>query len=453
VAGTSGGTCGDGVKQSVEACDHNGSPATACPYGQMSCQVCNSQCKMVAGSTTYCGDGVRQSSETCDGSNLNNATCSGLGAGTGTLSCSNTCAYNTSACMVATGGVVELASGYGHSCARFSNGTVKCWGRNDDGRLGNGTNTDSAYPVLVSGLTDAVQITAGGYHTCARRSNGTISCWGGNLAGQLGTGSTIDSSVPIAVSGITNASSVTAGTSFTCASVIGGSAYCWGENTYGQLADASNFDSTFPSPTSFFNATQMSAGIDHGCALTSNSTAMCWGRNFYGQLGNYLYSSDQNTPVSVVLINGLDLTGLNYIGAGAYSSCARKGNQVYCWGDNSYGQLGVGAATSSTSYPSPLSGAYSFLTVGERHACAIDTLGGLNCWGSNANGRLGIGSFTTQYTPVSVPLPNVVEVQGGGQHTCARTSTGAVYCWGRNGNGQVGDGSLSDRASPTAVIF
>jgi len=151
-------------------------------------------------------------------------------------------------------------------------------------------------------------------------------------------------------------------------------------------------------------------------------------------------------------VNGFDLDGLNFVEAGAYSACARKGSQVYCWGENFYGQLGVGPTVTETAIPQLVAGSYSFLTVGERHTCASDSLGGLKCWGDNTNGRLGIGSYVNQNFPVSVGLSNVVEVQAGGTHTCARTSSGEVYCWGRNVWGQVGDGTFIDRNTPVLVF-
>ncbi len=77
--------------------------------------------------------------------------------------------------------VVEIAAGYGHTCARRSSGSVVCWGANGEGQLGDGSNrTNRLAPVAVSGLTDAVEIAAGWGHTCARGSSGTVACWGYN---------------------------------------------------------------------------------------------------------------------------------------------------------------------------------------------------------------------------------------------------------------------------------
>src|SRR2546426_486246 len=101
-----------------------------------------------------------------------------------------------------TGAAAVIAGGY-HTCALFGDGTAQCWGRNDDGQLGDGTFTTSSTAVRVGGLTGAAAVTAGVLHTCALLANGTVKCWGavGNGFGQLGNGATTGSSTPVTVTG------------------------------------------------------------------------------------------------------------------------------------------------------------------------------------------------------------------------------------------------------------
>src|SRR5205814_1376766 len=141
---------------------------------------------------------------------------------------------------------VAITAGERYSCALLANGTAKCWGDNFYGELGNGTNTSSSIPVVVSGLTNAVAITAGGGgHACALLANGTAKCWGENEFGELGNGRTgpqmcgsfACSTTPVLVSGLTSGSVLTAGGGHSCAVLTNGTARCWGLNTYGQLGN------------------------------------------------------------------------------------------------------------------------------------------------------------------------------------------------------------------------
>jgi alpha-tubulin suppressor-like RCC1 family protein len=104
--------------------------------------------------------------------------------------------------------ISSISLGQDQSCVLFSDGTIKCWGDNWQGQLGDGSTTDSSIPVVVSGITNAKSISLGSYRSCALLEDKTIKCWGGNGHGQLGDGSTTDSSIPVVVSGITNAKSI-----------------------------------------------------------------------------------------------------------------------------------------------------------------------------------------------------------------------------------------------------
>jgi alpha-tubulin suppressor-like RCC1 family protein len=99
-------------------------------------------------------------------------------------------------------GAAAISAGYNYSCAVLAVGTVKCWGSNDHGQLGNGTTSDSTSPVTVSGITNATKISAGSYHACAVLSGGAVKCWGYNRDGELGNGDLGYSSTPVGVVGL-----------------------------------------------------------------------------------------------------------------------------------------------------------------------------------------------------------------------------------------------------------
>jgi alpha-tubulin suppressor-like RCC1 family protein len=140
-----------------------------------------------------------------------------------------------------------VAAGNNHSCARLTDGSGRCWGRNFYGQLGNGTLVDSSTPVTVQGLADALVLAPGiGEHTCAALGDLTARCWGRGYSGQLGNGANDDSKVPVAVFGLTTVKRLAKGSSHTCAALSDGTARCWGSNSYGKLGDGTITSSNVP---------------------------------------------------------------------------------------------------------------------------------------------------------------------------------------------------------------
>ncbi len=215
---------------------------------------------------------------------------------------------------------VTIATGGAHTCARFADGSVKCWGRNDVGQLGIGTTTGPEFcivgtvfgsacsftPVSVTGISIVTALATGGAHTCALLADGTVRCWGANFSGQLGNGTFTASSTPVLVSGLTSATAVTAGGIHTCALLADGSVKCWGSDSHGQLGNGAPLDpfslSSTPLPVSgITTATAVAGGRAHTCALLADGTVRCWGDNDGGQLGNRT-TARSSTPVPVVAI-------------------------------------------------------------------------------------------------------------------------------------------------------
>src|SRR5213593_484201 len=189
-------------------------------------------------------------------------------------------------------GATAVHVGAFHSCALLQDGTVRCWGANESGQLGDGTVTNASTPVTVARIAGAAAISGGGFHTCARFPDGTLQCWGRNNAGQLGPAVTGERSLtPMPVTGVT-ASAVRAGGFHTCALPGDGTVLCWGQNDLGQLGNGTvspTVNAPNPAPASvsgITTAVAVAAGGWHTCALLQDGTVRCWGDNTWGELGN-----------------------------------------------------------------------------------------------------------------------------------------------------------------------
>jgi alpha-tubulin suppressor-like RCC1 family protein len=257
-------------------------------------------------------------------------------------------------------GVTALAPGVAsHSMVLKSDGTVLAWGQNEAGALGNGSTTYSATPVPVQGpggiglLDDVSAVARGGNHSLALKSDGTVRAWGGNAAGQLGNHGVVDSAVPVQVVGaggtgfLSGVTAVAAGTDFSLALKGDGTVWAWGGNVDGMLGNNGTDPSPYPVQVAgpggagvLSGVTAISAGRHHALALKNDGTVWAWGANADGTLGNDS-TVPSRFPVQVVGPMGAGvLSGITAVSGGAQHSLALKGDgSVWAWGYNS-GELG-----------------------------------------------------------------------------------------------------------------
>lgn len=346
-----------------------------------------------------------------------------------------------------------VSAGDGFSCAALPGETVKCWGDNLYGSLGNGTNTSTNSPVTVSGLSGNIVAISSSAQTCALVQSGAVYCWGKNQNGAVGDGTTKARNTAAAVIGLSGkVLALTAGNAHTCALIQGGSVQCWGSNSDGQLGDGSFLDSTKPVTVSGLSGSvaAISAGSLHTCVLLQGGSVQCWGTNFFRQLDSATLKNS-STPVNITLAGPV----VALSSGGSHTCVLRQSGAVQCWGYNNYGQLGNGV-TAFSSAPvtvSGLSGTVTGLVAGLDHTCVLLSSGGLQCWGYNLNGALGDGTTTNSSVPVAVQglSGSVSAVAGGYRHTCAAIGSSSVQCWGDGFYGQLGNGTNKGVTTPVSV--
>ncbi|MCB9875964.1 MAG: hypothetical protein H6835_00035, partial [Planctomycetes bacterium] len=392
-------------------------------------------------------------------------------------------------------GAVALAAGRDHSCALLGGaaaGKVLCWGAAADGQTGTGvTATAQPIPTAVTGLGKATAIGAGSWHSCAvTATGGKVACWGRNDQGQLGDGSATNRTSPVFSQGLGAAVAVGGGAQFTCALGGDGAVRCVGAGGKGELGGAAaasktgvvvvgtaaasdacasvSCDDGIPCTIDRCEratgtcvhvdavdgsacgtaqvcvqgqcripfATALSAGDAHSLARAPDGGLLAWGAAEKGQLLNETVG------------------GVTAIAAGGAFSCVlRSDGTILCGGAADRGQLGHGATTASG--PVVVDGLSDGTAVvaGGAFACALRKGGAVRCWGANDQGQLGDGTHSDRSKPVDVALSGAVaRLSAGTAHACALGTDGKVRCWGDNSGGELGDGTTTDRSKPVLAL-
>ncbi|MFN7003904.1 MAG: RCC1 domain-containing protein [Roseinatronobacter sp.] len=358
-------------------------------------------------------------------------------------------------------GVRSVATGSLHSCAVSHRGDVWCWGWNYYGQLGNGSTMDSLTPRRVRTPEVAfVAVVTGSGHSCALSAAGAVWCLGYNGAGNVGRVWDDIEELPVLVPGLSSgARAIAAGDNHNCAIPEDGHVRCWGANGSGQLGNGTTTGGAVPVQVSGLGAgvRAITAGGRHTCALDREGRAFCWGLNDSGQLGD----GTRRQRLEPKAVRGLQRRNRD-IAAGARHSCAvTRGDRTFCWGDT----LGAaGARSDSSNLPvrvpklgrdvhSIVAGSFENWRR-SAYGCALNAERQAWCWGDNSFGQLGDGSRTTRLRPVEVMrLGTGVRAIGGskGRHSCAILENGRLFCRGYNNLGQLGDGTRMTATVPVRV--
>ncbi len=467
------GVCGCGLEESDDDSDNDGTPD------------CIDNCPHISNADQQDDDGDGMGNA-CDGAYLSVSACSGHACAVridGTIWCWGKGAWGELGNGISFTGVPiqvgaaadwdVVKTGLQHNCGIRDDGanrTLWCWGRNDSGQIGDGTEMTRETPVQTGTAGDWARVNAGYRHTCGIRNDGvdrTLWCWGRNNHGELGDGTNEKRYTPVRVGIETDWATVVASNNFTCGIRDNGTErtlWCWGTNGSGQLGNGDagtnqNEPVRIGMETDWFS---VGAGGFHACGIRDDGidrTLWCWGDNNRGQLGD---GTIEYRDIPTRVGNAADWDTFD---GGFYFSCGIRDNgstrTAWCWGENTFGQLGD-ETTADSALPVQVGNSVDWeqITAADFHACGIEeTAGGergLSCWGTNFFGQLGMGVTGNKYLPSqSIVATHWEVVCGGLEHSCGIQDDGgarSLWCWGRNDFGQLGNGASGSAAKEQTPV-
>ena len=330
-----------------------------------------------------------------------------------------------------------LAIGASHACGLSLGGQIYCWGVNSRNQLGDATTTDRLFGATPprDTMEAFTSISVGPQVTCATRTNGDLVCFGSTGAGHLGdVGAVTQDDDHLVTTGAVDRVSV--GLNHVCAATTSNDVYCYGDNFDGALGGGSLRGNRDLAGVVMGNVAELSVGEGFSCALDTAKHLSCWGSNAHGELGLGVVATKRAPSTSLVPLGSCE--AVRQIAAGDRHTCAivvetqaTVSGRLYCWGNNEYRQ--VTGISMELSIPRPVElfpgEAFSRVTAGERHTCALRADGVIRCWGDNGDGQLGQPGSSPTLIP---PIDNMAwsYVAAGSRATCAIRVSGELFCWG-----------------------
>jgi alpha-tubulin suppressor-like RCC1 family protein len=367
------------------------------------------------------------------------------------------------------GAGLRILAGGDNTCVVSAAGHVACWGSSETGQLGLGDFVDHRTPAWIPGLDGVVDLAIGDFSMCASRIDGSVLCWGMNYYGELGVNTNACpglgypcSTVPVAT-GVQGAGLLGAGVHRFCAVLSpDGGLECWGS---GEAWAAPGY-----------HALSAAGGDGHMCVRFApgpgqdpTRNVVCAGDNSTGQLGAGAMFDKEPGPIA----NGVS-GGFVELAAGLSFTCGvNAASELFCWGNNQFGALGVGVSDNSdfpescpgngacARNPVRVTGLPPIAHVAAHffQTCALTTAGDVYCWGAPSHTSPASASACWSASPECAPTPQLVpgvaqatSIGVGYGHACALTASGEISCWGLDTHGQLGRGNgPSFEATPVAV--
>jgi alpha-tubulin suppressor-like RCC1 family protein len=353
------------------------------------------------------------------------------------------------------GAASGVFAGFDFACA-LSTGHPFCWGNNDAGVVGPSDGSSQLSPVRVATGSVFSSLSAGQSHACGlEAATGRVLCWGSSGNGQLGLGDTSSQSTPQPVPLASAAAVVAAGYDHTCAILDDGSLWCWGYNFEGAIGLDDPYNSPdvlSPQRVGVATWTAVAGGQGHTCAIQSSGQMWCWGRNTSGELGIGQAMTQAMMQIRVPTQVGTFTDWLS-VDLGQDNACGvRSDGSLWCWGDGSSGELASPPGTYFTPTQVGTDMDWQSVSTDIFSTCAVKKSGALYCWGRNIEGQLGTGDINARTAPTLTGNGALFTMASTGHfYSCAETRDHLIDCTGANESGELGQGDTTRRDVFTAV--
>lgn len=389
--------------------------------------------------------------------------------------------------------ISQIFMGWTSTAAITTQGRVFTWGSNFRGVLGDGTSVNRSIPLDI---TDSFNLETGEvivqfelWHdfSAALTSKGRLFTWGENEHGQLGDGTKVDKAAPTEITSQfaieTNEKiiSIKLGGGYAAALTSSGKVFTWGYNYNGQLgrstwSGGATMHIPSPTPTNISYAfllesddkiVQISLGYNHSAALSAKGRVFTWGNNYSGRLGDGTTTDRVNpTEITSRFLLGGKIIQIEL--SNSFSSALSDQGNVYTWGENIYGQLGIGTV-GWRSTPGSVQGMPTLavgdkvisISSGSEHGILLTQFGRIFVWGRNNYGQLGIEGVSNQLLPFEITPSfelfdneRIIRINTGNMISGVLTSSYRIFLWGYNYEGSLGNGIFSSQvAKPSSPVF